>query len=99
MSETPIIDAPDVCATIEMQTDGTGLRFSITPNAKQFYIDLVISQDLHLSINHIETDDFEDVSFNIYSLLGFDAEEVISKMRMIIACYEAIKAQNARERA
>lgn len=97
MREVPTIEARDTCATIEMQTDGTCLRFSITPDAKQLYVDLAIAEELLLSINHIEADAFEDVSFNIYNLLGFDAEEVITKMRMVIACYEALKAQNVKE--
>lgn len=97
MSEVPTIEARETCVTIEMQTDGTGLRFSITPDAKQVCIDLAIAEYLHLSVNHIESDAFDDVSFNIYNLLGFEAQEVITKMRMVIACYEAIKAQNARD--
>lgn len=99
MSEVPTIETRDTCATIEMQTDGTCLRFSITPDAKQLYVDLAIAEDLHLSVSHIEADAFEDISFNIYNLLAFDAKEVIAKMRMVIACYEALKAQNVEEGA
>lgn len=97
MSDTPIIDAPDVCATIEMQTDGTGLRFAIEPAAK--WIHIYATMDHDPSINHIENVFTEaGAECNVYTLNMFEAEEVIAKMRMVIACYEAIKAQNAREK-
>lgn len=96
MTDTPIIDAPDVCATIEMQTDGTGLRFAIEPAAK--WIHIYATMDHTPALNHIEHMYCDaGAECNVYALNMFEADEVISKMRMIITCYEAIKSQNARE--
>ena len=93
---TATIDAPDVSVSIEMQTDGAGLRFGIEPNAKWIHIYTVL--DHEIGINHIEHVFTEaGADLNVYSVNMFEAEEVISKMRMVIACYDAIKAQNAKD--
>lgn len=98
MSDKPTINAPDACATIEMQTDGTGIRFAIEPSAKYIFVQVAIDWDLEPAhyeevIGHLTT------TIRAYDINSFEAEEVIAKMRMVIACYDAIKAQNERERA
>ena len=98
MSDKPIINAPDACATIEMQTDGTGIRFAIEPSAKYIFVQVAIDWDLEPA-HYEEVIGQSTTTIRAYDINSFEAEEVIAKMRMVIACYEAIKAQNARERA
>lgn len=92
MTDTPTITVPNAVATIEMQTDGTGLRFAIEPSAKWIHISTVM--DWELKESHCEEVIGQaDSDVRVYSINMFEAEEVINKMRLIIACYESIKAE------
>jgi uncharacterized radical SAM superfamily Fe-S cluster-containing enzyme len=94
MTDAPTITVPNAVATIEMQTDGTGLRFAIEPSAKWIHISTVM--DWELKESHCEEVIGQaDSDVRVYSINMFEAEEVINKMRLIIACYEALSGKVA----
>jgi hypothetical protein len=103
MTDAPIIYSSELSATIEMHDDKdrhtTAVRFAMHKDCNFF--DIFAVGDCLDSISHYEQvtihepNSCYDVDIPVFKIGMFDAEEVINKMRLIIACYEALSGKVA----
>ena len=88
----PIIDAPDLQFTVEIQDDGFGLRLGLEQApANLDWIHVMMMSSTDVKPSHIERDMNGNGDLSVYHLAMIDADEFIPKLRLFLHAYDALK--------